>query len=187
MRIAVRTGVALLLVSLIAGMTASADAQKSTVDVGAIVDGLRIQLGSDEAAIRNAYGMTGPLQPVKPGVTSLRSPADGIWFFFNSDGLNNNIRLEAPFGGLVRGIRIDDTRDVLIAKLGSPLRPTWKFGQDTAYIYDLNDIAQIRFDVSPDQKVVRMFVLLRKLLSENVGLVRVAFGQTVIPKPRRQA
>ena len=167
MRLAARTWVALLLVSLITGNASPAVAQTSPVDIGAIVDGLRVELGSDEAAIRSAYGMAGPLESVKPGVTSLRSHADGIWFFFNSAGLNNNIRLETPFPGLVRGIRIGDTRDLLVERLGSPLRPTWKFGQDMAYIYDLSDIAQIRYDVSPDQKVVRMFVLLRKLLSER--------------------
>ena len=167
MRAAARTLAALFLLSLVVGHAASAAAQKIPVDVGAIVDGLRVQLGSDDATIRTAYGITGSLQPVKPGVTSLRSQPDGIWFFFNSAGLNNNIRLEAPFPGFVRGIRIGDTRELLIAKLGSPLRPTWKFSQDMAYIYDLSDIAQIRYDISPDQKVVRMFVLLRKLLSQH--------------------
>ena len=130
------------------------------------IPGLLVPFGTDEATIREAYKITGPMQ-LSGGNRrpTLRAEALGLWFFFDAKGLNDNIRVEAPFKGPVAGVGIGETSAALKAKRGAPVRPPWSFGQDKAYLYDLNPISQVRYDVAPDGRITRIFILLRQITS----------------------
>ena len=130
------------------------------------IPGLLVPFGTDETTIRDAYKITGPLQFTggnrRP---TLRAQALGLWFFFDAKCLNDNIRVEAPFKGPVAGIAVGETLGALKSKRGNPVREPWNFGQDKAYLYDLNPIARVRYDVAPDGRIIRIYILLRQITS----------------------
>ena len=130
------------------------------------IPGLLVPFGTDEATIGEAYKITGPMLFTggnrRP---TLRSQALGLWFFFDAKGLNDNIRVEVPFSDPVAGVAIGETLAALKAKRGAPVREPWRFGQDKAYLYDLNPIARVRYDVAPDGRIIRIFILLRQITS----------------------
>lgn len=156
------------------GLERLAEPQRAEPHRAESIPGLRVPFGSDEATIREAYKITAPMQLTggnrRP---TLKSPDLGLWFFFDAKGLNDNIRIEAPFKGQIAGVGVGETLAQLTQKRGKPVREPWKFGQDNAYLYDLNPIARVRYDVAPDGRIFRIFILLRQLTSE-VG--RWVFG-----------
>ena len=149
--------------NLIVFATTCARAQTPTDEA---IPGLLVPFGTDETTIRDAYKITGPLQFTcgnrRP---TLRAQALGLWFFFDAKGLNDNIRVEAPFKGPVAGIAVGETLGALKSKRGNPVREPWNFGQDKAYLYDLNPIARVRYDVAPDGRIIRIYILLRQITS----------------------
>ena len=141
------------------------------------IPGLLVPFGSDEATIRAAYKITAPMQFTggnrRP---TLRAPNLGLWFFFDAKGLNDNIRVEAPFSGSIAGVGAGETLAALQAKRGEPVSTPWDFGLDKAYLYDLNPIARVRYDVAPDGRIIRIYILLRQITSEAQPGIRVAAG-----------
>jgi hypothetical protein len=84
----------------------------------------------------------------------------GVWFFFDKEGRIYTIRLDAPFNGAVRGIRIGDTMAKITATLGQPLITLPNSLASKAYIFRLNNDFRARFDLDENERI-RTVLLLR--------------------------
>ena len=127
----------------------------STDTTGGQVPGVTVALGDSFDRVSSAY-------PSGRQTTVSEKPAwwaqnDGLYFFFTSDKVLDNIRLDPPYSGSVRGIKLGDSFDVVRAKLGEPLR-SWDFGGDKANLYQFGSTS-VRFDVNPSGKVGTIFVM----------------------------
>ena len=133
-----------------------ANAPASSDDVtSSQVPGVPVALGDSFDRVSSAY-------PSGRQTTVSEKPAwwaqsDGLYFFFNSDKVLDNIKLDAPYSGSVHGIKLGDSFDDVRAKLGEPLR-SWDFGGDKANLYQFGSTS-VRFDVNPSGKVGTIFVM----------------------------
>jgi hypothetical protein len=88
---------------------------------------------------------------VNKGKSVLHLRTKGIWVFFNPAGKAETIRLDAPYSGNVKGIKIGDTSQKLISTLGQPIKKPWTvFLTLQAYQYVLDDTAYVNFNVGDD-------------------------------------
>ena len=141
------------------GLTMPAFAADSGVGQNetAQTEGLRVVLGDKIDAVRAAYNITADTIPTRDQQVLLKAPADGLTFFFKeNDQILRIIRADAPFGGNINGVRIDDTFDDVVARLGQPSGAPWDFGENKAYRFRVGS-TWLRCDFNKEQKVATMF------------------------------
>ena len=84
---------------------------------------LLVKVGDTLNHVRRAYHTSSepkPFESVTPGSTALQLENMGIWFFFNQSGEIYTIRLESPFQGSIKGVKIGDSSRKVINTLGKP-------------------------------------------------------------------
>jgi hypothetical protein len=59
-----------------------------------------------------------------------------------------SIRLDAPFEGTIDGVKVGDTRAMLLERKGPPKRPTFDFNDSDAHVYGAGTPDFVRYDVS---------------------------------------
>lgn len=123
-----------------------------------------LMLGDDVATVKaklntNTDPEPMPRNPALPagafdinkGKTILHLRTKGLWTFFDKDGKLETIRLDAPFDGDVKGVKLGDDDKKLIATLGKPItKPASVFMTMQAYRYVLDDSAYVIFDLGDD-------------------------------------
>lgn len=122
------------------------------------VPGLRVALGATMKQVRAAYGVKGEATDgcLFPCLM-LSAPADGLRFFFkNDDWLLYEIRADAPFAGNIVKVRLGDSLDDVVGKLGRPLGRPWEYDGHMAYLFDA-DPHRLRCDFDDDNKCVSIF------------------------------
>jgi hypothetical protein len=145
---------------LIAGVTAAQWTTAQTAPVAA----LGFKLGDDVTTVKAALRTNAepepmarnPLLPanapdVNRGKTVLHLRTKGIWVFFNPTGTVDTIRLDAPFGGDVLGVKLGDTTMRVTEKLGNPIKkPSVAFVTMQAYQYAIDDSAYVNYVANDD-------------------------------------
>jgi uncharacterized protein YdgA (DUF945 family)/cytochrome c551/c552 len=94
-------------------------------------------------------------------VTSVSLGFTGIRLFFANTGKHEleTIRYDAPYSGKVRGIGLGDSLFKLNNMLGSPVKPPWKFADNSVYLYPGESNRYDRFDIAGG--VVKTIFVLR--------------------------
>jgi uncharacterized membrane protein len=108
---------------------------------------LLIKPGDTLNDVKNAYHTSAEPEPTNsntPGATCLRLQDMGIWFFFDNTGKIYIIRLESPFNGTIKGVRIGDSSDMVLKTLGEP-DPT-KPGRSHGHFYYPRQGLHLLFD-----------------------------------------
>jgi hypothetical protein len=82
-----------------------------------------IVIGDTYDRVKRAYGTFKSPEPFQNEQTQLRFETLGVWFFFDKQGKIYSIRLDRPWSGSVRGIRVADPKSRVEAKLGQPDNP----------------------------------------------------------------
>ena len=117
---------------------------------GPTITALTVVLGDNFERVTKVYPTA-----ADAGSGDLSMPLDGVRFFFGKeDKILRNIRVDAPFIGNVRGVRIGEPSSVVVAKLGQP-----SYIQGSSYFYRL-DGNIIRFDINTQDKVETIFQIL---------------------------
>jgi hypothetical protein len=120
-------------------------------------ENLRVALGDTIAKVRAAYGITADPIPTNNHQAMLRAPSDGLTFFFNEKELTlRNIRADVPFSGSINGVRIGDTFDDVVARLGRPYAGPLDVGNNKAYVFRVSPNL-FRAAFNNTQKVETMF------------------------------
>jgi hypothetical protein len=121
-------------------------------------ENLRVALRDTIAKVRAAYGITADPIPTNNHQVILRTPSDGLMFFFNEEELTlRNIRADVPFSGSINGVRIGDTFDDVVAKLGQPYAGPLNVGNNNkAYVFRVSPNL-FRASFNNTQKVETMF------------------------------
>lgn len=90
--------------------------------------------------------------------TMITFPGRGVSLFFRNDNhVLETVRFDAPYAGKIRGVGIGSTSSIMLASLGSPVRPPWTFSNSRAYLFkDGNYLT--RYDVT-DGSVQTIFML----------------------------
>ena len=134
------------------------------------IEGLPVGLGDSIEKVQAAFGTTLEPEPSKSTMQNtrqLRLRTRGVSVFFDQDGKAYTIRLEAPFAGNVGGVKIGDTRAVLVEKLGKPakvMKAASGYGppnqRDSApYIYYIDDRTTVRFDFDRDNEIEAAYLI----------------------------
>ena len=120
------------------------------------IEGLKAELGDPIERVRTAYNIKN--EPFTSGRALLhRVPLEGLFFFFDKDRTLYQVRMDAPFGGSLQGIRIDDPVEKVLEQLGQPYTAPWDFGDNRAYAFRLGQIV-LRYDIAKNGKVATMMV-----------------------------
>jgi hypothetical protein len=147
--------------ALLVGLTTA----QSTMAQTAPIPGLGFKLGDDVATVKAALRTDTnpesiPRNPLLPsnmpdanrGKTVLHLRTKGIWAFFDSSGGVYTIRLDAPFTGNVLGVKIGDTTQQVMIKLGNPIKkPSTAFLTMQSYQYAIDDSAYASYDINDDE------------------------------------
>jgi hypothetical protein len=80
----------------------------------------------------------------------------GFWVFFNESGIAYSIRFDHPFPYLIKGIRIGDTKDHVLAVLGKPQRYLPIPDSKNRWIYDKEPRIRVDFN-SNSERVEKIF------------------------------
>lgn len=127
--------------------------------------GLGVRIGDSIAQAKAALNTSSEAQPFETATSkggwSLKDAQQGVTVFFDKEGRARTIRIEAPFSGAIRGVRIGDSLATVKARLGEPSRPSFKFGPNDAYLYNGSDNGpgNTRFDTNAAGQVTTIFVL----------------------------
>jgi len=126
--------------------------------------GLPVKLGDEVQSVKAALNTSidpepmerspalpaGAVDPNK-GKSVLHLRTKGIWVFFSAAGKAEIIRMDAPYSGSVKGIKIGDSSQKLTSTLGQPIKKPWPvFVTMQAYQYVLDDSAYVNFSVNDD-------------------------------------
>jgi hypothetical protein len=126
------------------------------------IEGLPVTLGDTLAKVQATYNTTLEAEPYKSSVnsngTALRLKSKGVWLFFNSDGRIVTIRLDAPFAQGIGGIKIGSTVEQMKQVRGEPVKQ-FEMAGDQAYLYPLNDVVSVRYNVNANQRVETIFLV----------------------------
>lgn len=88
---------------------------------------------------------------------SFRFESVGVWYFFDHQDRVKTIRIDPPFAGTYRGVKLGITRDELVAQLGEPFR-IFEWNKDHAHVFKMPNGNNLRVDIDPEtQTAVRMF------------------------------
>jgi hypothetical protein len=118
---------------------------------------LRVVLGDSIDRVKAAYDIKS--EPfLSNGTPTFNLPLSGIWFFFSADDKTTlgNIRVDAPFGGRVEGVRIGDPVADILSRFGEPYTKPWDFAGNKAHVYRIGGRV-VRFDIDPSNKVATIF------------------------------
>jgi hypothetical protein len=118
---------------------------------------LRVALGDSIDRVKAVYNINS--EPfLSNGTPSFNLPLSGIWFFFSADDKTalGNIRVDAPFGGRVEGVRIGDPVADILSRFGEPNTKPWDFGGNQAHVYRIGGRI-VRFDIDPSKRVATIF------------------------------
>jgi len=128
----------------------SKEIKASSVSTNTQKLGLLVKPGDTHDQMKSAYHM--PLNPEAPPIgypSSEYLPQEGICFFFDQTGKIYNIRLESPFQGDVKGIKVGDSSETVLKSLGEPTRSAALPGQSSPNIfYYTHEGMELRFDAS---------------------------------------
>jgi hypothetical protein len=124
---------------------------------------LGITIGDSISTVKQAFNTQANPEPFKslgpnPRKSLLRQNTRGIWVFFNDEGLVDLIRLQRPFDAPIAAIRLGDDLAQLMEKRGKPIRQ-WEFGENVAYLYPLDDVLFVRYDVNKSREVETIFLM----------------------------
>jgi hypothetical protein len=97
---------------------------------------LLVKPGDTIDQVRSVYHTSAEPEPTdrpdKPGGKVLRLQSEGVWFFFDQTGKIYTIRLEAPFQGSVKGVKIGESLEMVLKSLGEPNK---KLPDKSPFIY----------------------------------------------------
>lgn len=132
----------------------------STVSFAQVSD-LPVKLGDSVESVQASLRTDAKPEPsqsaVTQGATALRLRTRGIWVFFDKEGKTYLIRLDAPFVGNIRGVKIGSTNAFLTEKLGPPaktIKGSFAIpGQIEPVIYYLDDNTTTRFNFDRDGQI----------------------------------
>ncbi len=111
------------------------------------MEGVPVALGDPFDAVKQAYPTAG-----QSGAGDLAMPLDGIRLFFTkNDRMLREIMLEAPYAGSVDGLRIGDSADDVVARLGQPYAVAEIYG-GSGYLYHAGGNI-LRYDLDKSGKV----------------------------------
>ncbi|HUN53958.1 MAG TPA: DUF2628 domain-containing protein [Smithella sp.] len=107
--------------------------------------------------VRNAYHTSAepvPVSSTTPGATCLRLQDMGISFFFDRSGKIYVIRLDWPFNGTIKGVKIGDSSDKVIQTLGEP---DPKPGRSSGHFYYFARGLHLLFNANGSVDAIFMF------------------------------
>lgn len=111
-----------------------------------------------------------------PGSTFLHLKDKGILFLFDQTGKIYNVRLESPFEGSVKGVKIGDSLDMVLKSLGEPTRRKKlpRLSPITVFYYPSQEL-QLWFDSS---WFITTIILFDR--HADVNIKRTIDGETVL-------
>jgi hypothetical protein len=130
----------------------------------ATMEGLQVAPGDKVDKVKEVYQIQRDPEPTNSatmqGATSLRLKGKGIWFFFTAESQIYTIRLDAPFTGRIKGIRVGDSLSKLQDALGTPVRVVKSLDPQAprGYVYYLDDATTANFQVNAEDKVETVLV-----------------------------
>lgn len=126
-----------------------------------IATGFPVKLGDSVAAVQAALGTNATPHKVESATreksTALRLPERGLMVFFDGDNTVRTLRLEAPYSGEVRGIKLGSSRQAVLDTLGEPTRVFESLPMEHSLLYRTN-AGTMRFDLDRAGKVKLIFV-----------------------------
>ncbi len=117
-------------------------------------EGLPIKIGDTVEAIQKAYATTLEPEPYKVGMnnagTKLHLKKEGVVVIFDAQGRASTIRLEAPFSGDIRGVKIGSSKAQIEKLLGPPDKKSFPpLVATESHDYYFEDMTTIRLAFSP--------------------------------------
>jgi hypothetical protein len=132
---------------------------------------IRVPLDATVSEVRSAYPDASNLKPVQynDSMLDIVSNSAGLGFgFYKSDMKLTSIRTLPSFKGQILGMRLGDTRDALLSKLGEPTKEPWDMIGEDSYLYRKSKNWAANFNVTtrdmrdrggPDEgRIARIFV-----------------------------
>ena len=105
---------------------------------------LLVKPGDTIDRVRSIYHTSAQPEPVKSttsGSTSLHLQDEGIWFFFDQTGKIYTVRLESPFKGTIKDVKIGESSKMVLKSLGEPTRKTtFSGGAPHTFFYQLEGL-----------------------------------------------
>ena len=123
---------------------------------GRASEDLRVALGDSIDRVKAEYRIA--TEPFTSGTSlGFNLPLSGIRFFFKAaDQTLETIRVDAPFGGRVEGVRIGDPIAGILSRFGQPYAAPWDFTGNKAHAYRISGRV-VRFDIDSAGKVATIF------------------------------
>lgn len=132
---------------------------------------IKVRLDATVSKVRRAYPDASELKPVQYNHSKLDivSNAEGLGFgFYKSDMRLTSIRTLPSFKGQILGMRVGDSRDALVLKLGEPTKEPWDMIDEDSHLYRKSKNWAANFNVTtrdmrdrggPDEdRIARIFV-----------------------------
>ena len=142
---------------------------------------LLVKPGDTIDQVRSVYHTSAQPEPWTtnsniPGSTFLHLKDKGIWFLFDQTGKIYNVRLESPFEGSVKGVKIGDSLDMVLKSLGEPTRRKTlpRLSPITVFYYPSQEL-QLWFDPS---WVITSIILFDR--HADVNIKRTIDGETAL-------
>ncbi|MEI7590386.1 MAG: hypothetical protein WCJ49_03640 [Deltaproteobacteria bacterium] len=128
-----------------------------------IISGMPIKIGDSIIQVQKSFNTN-----IEPSVmesklssgkerTELRLRTKGVWIFFDKNNMVATIRLEAPFEGSFKGIKIGDNAKLLEEKWGKPVKKV-KWGRSDNYLYYPDDNYGVKFSFDEEDMIDIVFV-----------------------------
>ena len=128
------------------------------------IDGSPIKLGDTVENVKQVLNT--PLDPEKDEspiaalpstTTSIHLKTRGIWVTFNTARAVRAVRFDAPFKDAIKGVRIGDSQEKTIEKLGEPVKKTAQ-GANTNLVYYPDDVTTMSIVISRENGVETIFL-----------------------------
>lgn len=91
--------------------------------------------------------------------TDLRLKSQGVWFFFNKNGIVETIRLDTPFKGNINGVKIGDSTDKMREIVGKQHRTFKRSNSPDSYFYYIDDRTTVRFAIDDEDNIQTVFLV----------------------------
>lgn len=133
--------------------------------------GIGFKLGDDVQTVKNvlkteidpepmeSVGPSSPFTNPNAGKSTLFLRSKGIRVNFAKKGTVESIKFEAPFSGVIEGVKLGDPERKLRELKGNPIKAPWQFGLAQSFLYVLDDTAYIRFDLTDNDGVQSIFIM----------------------------
>jgi len=108
-----------------------------------------LKTGVDPMPVSRPSTLPANVPDMNAGKTSLHLVDKGIWVFFDQNGRVYTVRVDAPYAGEIKGIRVGDDAGTLRARLGEPLPSMGPVAPPgfQSHRYVLDETRYVRFDV----------------------------------------